>query len=261
MEFRNKLKELRNKNNLTQKKLADKIFVSRSAIAKWENGFGLPSDDLLEALCNEFNVSKNELLCNKEEEENYVKKNNIIFKQKGFIIGLLSSVSLLLVVTITLIVLLSTSTNKSTKYTSVTYYAPAITINDNNRCYHTNAVVSDDESIIYKRVLMLELDDLKKLDASPKASEYKLNVPEYESIDAYYYYLTDDRLYMNMEKEKPYIEDEINDMIGWYNDTTYYKATKVDNNVLSIPENDYKNLIRIDLTIDGHTFQYFFLFE
>ena len=260
MEFRNKLKELRNKNNLTQKELADKIFVSRSAIAKWENGLGLPSDDLLEALCNEFNVSKNELLCNKEEEENYVKKNNIIFKQKGFIIGLLSSVSLLLVVTITLIVLLFTSTNKSTKYTSVTYYAPAITINDNNRYYHTNAVVSDDKSIAYGRMLMLELDDLKKLDASPKASEYKLNVPEYESIDAYYYYLTDDRLYMNMEKEKPYIEDEINDMIGWYNDTTY-KATKVDNNVLSIPENDYKNLIRIDLTIDGHTFQYFFLFE
>jgi len=109
-------------------------------------------------------------------------------------------------------------------------------------------------------VLMLELDKLKKLEASHKASEYTLNVPEYESIDVYYYYLTDDYLYMNMENEKPYTEDEINDMIGWYNDTTY-KYSKVDNNVLSIPENDYKNLIRIDLTIDGHTFQYFFLFE
>ena len=258
MEFRDKLKELRNKNKLTQKELAEKIFVSRSAVAKWVNGLGLPNDDSLETLCILFKVSKDELLCNKEEEENYVKKNNIIFRQKGFIIGLITSASLLLAVTITLIILLST--NKPIEHTSVTYYAPAISINDNKSYCHTNDVEYDEEYITTARVLILELDKLRKLNASPKESQYILNVPKYDSIDAYYYYLTDDYLYMNMEDEKPYTEEEINDLIGWYNDTTY-RCTKVDNDIVSIPENDYKNLIRIDLTIDGHNFQYFFLFE
>lgn len=41
--FKNKLKELREKNNISQYQLAEKIFVSRSAVAKWENGLGMPS--------------------------------------------------------------------------------------------------------------------------------------------------------------------------------------------------------------------------
>ncbi len=60
--FKDRLKELREKANLSQSMLAKKIFVSRSAIAKWENGIGIPSDANLEALCEFFQVEEDWLL-------------------------------------------------------------------------------------------------------------------------------------------------------------------------------------------------------
>ena len=56
MEFKEKLKKLRNDNNISQKELADAIFVSRSAIAKWESGNGVPSDDNLKEIIKYFNL-------------------------------------------------------------------------------------------------------------------------------------------------------------------------------------------------------------
>ena len=50
--FKDKLKELREKEGLSQQGLADKLFVSRSAIAKWENGNGIPSDEILKQYVN-----------------------------------------------------------------------------------------------------------------------------------------------------------------------------------------------------------------
>lgn len=71
--FKDKLKELREKNNISQYQLADKIFVSRSAIAKWENGLGMPSSDSVDMLCKFFNVSKEELL--NDDDPNVIIKN------------------------------------------------------------------------------------------------------------------------------------------------------------------------------------------
>ena len=56
--FQDKLKELREKANMSQQTLADKLFVSRSAVAKWENGNGVPSDVNLDSICLLFNISK-----------------------------------------------------------------------------------------------------------------------------------------------------------------------------------------------------------
>ena len=54
MELREKLRKLRTGRGLSQQELADGIFVSRSAVAKWENGLGLPSDASREALAEFF---------------------------------------------------------------------------------------------------------------------------------------------------------------------------------------------------------------
>lgn len=54
--FKDKLKKLREQKGISQYELADKLYVSRSAIAKWENGNGIPSDVNLEALCKFFGV-------------------------------------------------------------------------------------------------------------------------------------------------------------------------------------------------------------
>lgn len=56
MEFPDKLKQLRKSRGLSQQALADEIHISRSAIAKWENGLGIPSADGLDALINYFGV-------------------------------------------------------------------------------------------------------------------------------------------------------------------------------------------------------------
>ena len=60
--FKDRLKELRQKEGLSQYELADKIFVSRSVIAKWEGGSGIPSTANLEALCKFFDVDEEWLL-------------------------------------------------------------------------------------------------------------------------------------------------------------------------------------------------------
>jgi len=44
MQFHEKLKALRHQKGISQAALAEKVFVSRSAVVKWENGLGLPSD-------------------------------------------------------------------------------------------------------------------------------------------------------------------------------------------------------------------------
>ena len=49
MEFREKLQELRKQRGLTQEELAEKLFVSRTAISKWESGRGYPNIDSLKA--------------------------------------------------------------------------------------------------------------------------------------------------------------------------------------------------------------------
>ena len=62
MEFHEKLQELRKKRGLTQEELAESLYVSRTAISKWESGRGYPSIDSLREISNFFSVSIDDLL-------------------------------------------------------------------------------------------------------------------------------------------------------------------------------------------------------
>ena len=62
MEFHEKLQELRKKRGLTQEELAEALYVSRTAISKWESGRGYPSIDSLKEISNFFTVSIDDLL-------------------------------------------------------------------------------------------------------------------------------------------------------------------------------------------------------
>jgi transcriptional regulator with XRE-family HTH domain len=66
MEFNEKLQELRKQKNLTQEELAERLFVSRTAVSKWELGKGYPNIDTLKAISEFFNVTVDELLSGKE---------------------------------------------------------------------------------------------------------------------------------------------------------------------------------------------------
>ena len=66
MDFQDKLKELRNNRGLTQEELAQALFVSRTAISKWESGKGYPNIDSLKAISKYFCVSLDDLLSTDE---------------------------------------------------------------------------------------------------------------------------------------------------------------------------------------------------
>ena len=75
MDFNEKLQELRKQKGLTQEELAEALFVSRTAVSKWESGRGYPNLDSLKAIGKFFSVTVDELLSGDEvltiaEEEN-----------------------------------------------------------------------------------------------------------------------------------------------------------------------------------------------
>ena len=66
MELNEKLQMLRKKKGLTQQELADRLYVSRTTVSKWESGRGVPGIESLKAISNFFSVSLDELLSTKE---------------------------------------------------------------------------------------------------------------------------------------------------------------------------------------------------
>lgn len=62
MEFHEKLQELRKSRELTQEELAQALYVSRTAVSKWESGRGYPSIDSLKEISAYFSVSIDDLL-------------------------------------------------------------------------------------------------------------------------------------------------------------------------------------------------------
>ena len=66
MELHQKLQALRKQAGLTQEELARQLFVSRTAISKWESGRGFPNLDSLKAIASFFSVTIDELLSSDE---------------------------------------------------------------------------------------------------------------------------------------------------------------------------------------------------
>ena len=66
MEFNEKLQELRKQKGFTQEELAEALYVSRTAISKWESGRGYPSIDSLKSIAKLFSVTLDELLSGDE---------------------------------------------------------------------------------------------------------------------------------------------------------------------------------------------------
>ena len=90
MEFHEKLQELRKQKGLTQEELAESLYVSRTAISKWESGRGYPNIDSLKAISKFFSVTIDELLSGEEvltiAEEDQKQKESIL---RDMVFGLL----------------------------------------------------------------------------------------------------------------------------------------------------------------------------
>ena len=99
------IKDIRKKNNLTQKQLADKYNVTYQAVSKWENGKNMPDTYLIRQISKDFNVSLDELFDGEYKEENKKEKNN-----SKIIISLI----ILFLILIVLIIILITRNNDFT---------------------------------------------------------------------------------------------------------------------------------------------------
>ena len=62
MTFGEKIKSLREQNGITQDELAERLYVTRTAVSKWENDKGLPSIDTLKRIAELFGVTLDELV-------------------------------------------------------------------------------------------------------------------------------------------------------------------------------------------------------
>ena len=96
MEFSKKLQKLRKQNNWTQEQLSEKLYVSRTAVSKWESGKGYPNLDSLKDIAKIFDISIDELLSS-AEIINIAKYDRIANDKKiiNLIFGLLDIISVL----------------------------------------------------------------------------------------------------------------------------------------------------------------------
>ena len=93
MEFYEKLRQLRREHGLTQEQLARRLFVSRTAVSKWESGRGYPSLESLKDLSALFSVSIDELLSGEAPEQAAGDKGTF-----GWLFGALDILAVLLLV-------------------------------------------------------------------------------------------------------------------------------------------------------------------
>ena len=99
MEFHEKLQELRKSRGLTQEELAEALYVSRTAISKWESGRGYPSIDSLKEISKYFSVTIDDLLSGEAlisiaERENKANIQNLF----DLLFGMVDLLSVLLIV-------------------------------------------------------------------------------------------------------------------------------------------------------------------
>ena len=62
MELSEKIQKLRKERGLTQEQFAEQLFVSRTAVSKWETGRGTPSMESLQMIAKFFDITLDELL-------------------------------------------------------------------------------------------------------------------------------------------------------------------------------------------------------
>lgn len=88
------IKEIRTKNNLTQKQFADILGVTFQAVSKWENGKNIPDISIMQDISKKFNIDINDLL------EGETKQNT---KDKKIYLYLIAALTILIIVVIFII--------------------------------------------------------------------------------------------------------------------------------------------------------------
>lgn len=254
MEFKDRLKELRLKNNLTQAGLAEKIYTSRSAVAKWENGLGLPNDVSLDELCRFFNVSR-DYLFKKEIDDKLVDKNIKIYKLNTIKYSLLGLLAVAVIVIITLSINLS---NRNKNLNS--YVAPEILLNGSYDYYAPDVIITNDYDTNKAFSTHLNKEIIANMQAIEKSDDYTISSNySFKHISSEYYYIDEEYNYIPAENYSLSFKSRgISNKI-WYNASGY--NLKINDNVFTLPETSLYFIVRIELLIENINYTYFFLIK
>lgn len=192
----------RKKLNITQKALADKLYVSDKAVSKWERGLCFPDIAVLIPLTEILNISlydllRGEKMSKKEVEETlkstiYYSNNELKKKKKKYV--LISSIIILIILLISITILLFTSNNND-----IGAIIDRDTLHDINyyNKYKTTLENSDEENL---ELLIMELP---------------LNWKERQ------FEITKDKIKVNYDIT-------YNNMVRAYNDENYVKQAMID---------------------------------
>lgn len=193
MGFRDKIKELREEKGLSQQAVADSIYVSRSAVAKWENGLGLPSKESLRLLSEFYNIDENDLLKEQIYEKELVSKNIKINRMK---LSIFLSFGVIGVLVLTMVILGFTINgvgNNHLLYNSI----PVVTINNEEIIYSEISseykINSNGDFRRYDYAMELPgIIEYQNMNLIGTSSTYKISVENTSNIIGQYYYLDDD---------------------------------------------------------------------
>jgi transcriptional regulator with XRE-family HTH domain len=193
LEFKDKIKELREEKGLSQQAVADSIYVSRSAVAKWENGLGLPSKESLRLLSEFYNVEEKDLLKEQIYEKELVSKNIKINRMKLTIFISCGIIGVLVLWTVIL-----GFTNKGTGNNHLLYNSiPVVTINNEEITYSEIGfeykIDSNGDLRRYDYVMGFPgIEAYENMNLVDSNDTYQINVENSSKIIGEYYYLNED---------------------------------------------------------------------
>ena len=154
------IKDLRKKNNLTQKDLANKYGVTYQAVSKWENGKNLPDISLIKQMSRDFNISLDDILNGCVTKKEITKKN-----YKKIYLILLS----LLVLGIIIYIIVLLNQNNDFKFKT-------LTSNCNNFNIYGSIAYNQNKSSIY-------ISNINYCGTNDQTNYKKINCSLYESHD------------------------------------------------------------------------------
>lgn len=203
------IKDIRLKNNLTQKEFADMFGVTYQAVSKWENGINMPDLSIVKQICSKYNMSIDEFL----NAEIDTKKKN-----KKLII-IISSILLLVVLIIIIL-----SLNKNTfKFKTISSGCDSFTLtgsmaydNDKSSIYISNIIYCGKEfNGKYKKI---------------SASLYEKNGNNIQLLDKTEYTSFEPITITEFLKDKKFNIDRVSKMCKEYeDDNLYIEIEAIDN--------------------------------
>ena len=204
MNLGKKLQDLRNKNNISQEDIADKLNVSRQTISNWENSKSYPDILLLIDICKFYNISLDDLIKEDEELLKSIKKEK---KKNKLFVAICSSIILILLLTILYsfcfedIISTNKSINKEVKFL----------LNNNDKFVTIMKSKKSNKDEMTDNYIKISDSEYKQISSYLNKNNFKYNLVyrftnfHMESTDTIGYVYSDDILGINHDTEStPY---------------------------------------------------------